>query len=134
MSSEFSRSVAQAIRCWRWSRRLRSAPAARCFGPCPRRRRRPSRSKRRRPPELPKPAATHRFEIDADSGDVVGYVQKTVVGKEDTLPDIARRFDVGYEEMLLANPGVDPGCRASGARSWCRRNSCCPRRRTKAWW
>jgi L,D-transpeptidase ErfK/SrfK len=60
------------------------------------------------PPELPKPAATHRFEIDAASGDVVGYVQKTVIGKEDTLPDIARRFDVGYEEILLANPGVDP--------------------------
>ena len=38
----------------------------------------------------------------------MGYVQKTIIGKEDTLPDIARRFDVGYEEMLLANPGVDP--------------------------
>src|SRR5580658_7701045 len=59
-------------------------------------------------PVLPKPTATHRFEIDANSGDIVGYVQKTVIGKEDTLPDIARRFDVGYEEMLLANPGVDP--------------------------
>ena len=57
---------------------------------------------------LPRPAATHHFEIDANSGDIVGYVQKTVIGKEDTLPDIARRFDVGYEEMLLANPGVDP--------------------------
>lgn len=60
------------------------------------------------PPELPKPEATHRFEIGGGSGDVVGYVQKTVIGKEDTLPDIARRFDVGYEEILLANPGVDP--------------------------
>lgn len=59
-------------------------------------------------PELPKPVATHKFEIDAKSGDVVGYVQKTVIGKEDTMPDVARRFDVGYEEMLLANPGVDP--------------------------
>jgi L,D-transpeptidase ErfK/SrfK len=59
-------------------------------------------------PELPKPTATHRFEIDANTGDIVGYVQKTTIGKEDTLPDIARRFDVGYEEMLLANPGVDP--------------------------
>jgi L,D-transpeptidase ErfK/SrfK len=58
-------------------------------------------------PELPKPTATHRFDIDADT-EIVGYVQRTVVGKEDTLPDIARRFDVGYEEMLLANPGVDP--------------------------
>jgi L,D-transpeptidase ErfK/SrfK len=59
------------------------------------------------PPELPMPTATHRFDIDANT-EVVGYVQKTVVGKEDTLPDIARRFDVGYEEILLANPGVDP--------------------------
>jgi L,D-transpeptidase ErfK/SrfK len=59
-------------------------------------------------PELPKPTATHRFELDAGSGDVVGYVQKTVIGNEDTLPDVARRFDVGYEEILLANPGVDP--------------------------
>jgi len=58
-------------------------------------------------PVLPKPVATHRFRVDADT-DVVGLVQKTVIGKEDTLPDIARRFDVGYEEMLLANPGVDP--------------------------
>ena len=58
-------------------------------------------------PQLPKLAATHRFEIEPGT-EIVGYVQKTLVGKEDTLPDIARRFDVGYEEMLLANPGVDP--------------------------
>jgi L,D-transpeptidase ErfK/SrfK len=58
-------------------------------------------------PELPRPTATHRFEIDPTT-EIVGYVQKTIVSKEDTLPDIARRFDVGYEEILLANPGVDP--------------------------
>ncbi|HEY2781447.1 MAG TPA: L,D-transpeptidase family protein [Steroidobacteraceae bacterium] len=58
-------------------------------------------------PVLPKPKATHYFNVDPGS-DIVGYVQKTVVGKEDTLPDIARRFDVGYEEILTANPGVDP--------------------------
>jgi L,D-transpeptidase ErfK/SrfK len=58
-------------------------------------------------PQLPKPTAMHRFDIDANT-EIVGYVQRTVVGKDDTLPDIARRFDVGYEEMLLANPGVDP--------------------------
>jgi L,D-transpeptidase ErfK/SrfK len=59
-------------------------------------------------PELPKPTATHRFELTPEDGDIVGYVQKTTVGKDDTMPDIARRFDVGYEELLLANPGVDP--------------------------
>ena len=57
-------------------------------------------------PVFPKPTATHRFDIEA-STEVVGYVQRTIVGKDDTLPDIARRFDLGYEEMLLANPGVD---------------------------
>ena len=58
-------------------------------------------------PQLPKPNATHRFEVESGN-DIVGYVQKTTIGKEDTLPDIARRFDVGYEEILTANPGVDP--------------------------
>ncbi len=58
-------------------------------------------------PVLPKPNATDRFEVVSGS-DVVGFVQKTVVGKDDTMPDIARRFDVGYDEILTANPGVDP--------------------------
>src|SRR6266702_8738801 len=58
-------------------------------------------------PQLPKPNATHRSAVEPGN-DIVGYVQKTIVGKDDTLPDIARRFDVGYEEMLTANPGVDP--------------------------
>lgn len=56
----------------------------------------------------PPPVATHRFEIDPDRDDVVGIVQITTAGEEDTLSDIARRFDVGYEEIVRANPGVDP--------------------------
>jgi L,D-transpeptidase ErfK/SrfK len=59
-------------------------------------------------PELPKPVAMHKFQISAGDGDLVGAVQRTIIGADDTLPDIARRFDVGYEEILLANPGVDP--------------------------
>ncbi len=35
-------------------------------------------------------------------------LQITRVQGEDTLSDIARRFNVGYEEILRANPGVDP--------------------------
>jgi L,D-transpeptidase ErfK/SrfK len=58
-------------------------------------------------PPLPMPAATHRFEITPDD-DVVGHVQVTVVGEKDTLSDVARRFNVGYEEIVRANPGVDP--------------------------
>ena len=64
-------------------------------------------------PPLPKPSATHRAQVDP-SGDLVGYVQRTIVGPQDTLPDIARRFDVGYEEMLTANPGVDPWLPGAG--------------------
>jgi L,D-transpeptidase ErfK/SrfK len=58
-------------------------------------------------PQIPEPVPTHTFTIDATT-DVVGVVQKTLAGKEDTLTDIARRFNVGYEEIVRANPGVDP--------------------------
>ncbi|HEY7377562.1 MAG TPA: L,D-transpeptidase family protein [Steroidobacteraceae bacterium] len=54
------------------------------------------------------PVATHRFQIDPAGDDVVGLMQSTIASKEDTLPDIARRFDIGYEEIVRANPGVDP--------------------------
>ncbi len=60
-----------------------------------------------KPSALP-PIATHRFEIDPLNDDVVGLIQSTIASKEDTLPDIARRFDLGYEEIVRANPGVDP--------------------------
>ena len=48
--------------------------------------------------------------------DVVGQVQVTVTSKHDTLPDIARRFNVGYEEIVRANPGVDVVAAGRGTR------------------
>ena len=57
--------------------------------------------------EVPLPEATERFELAPDQ-DIVGHVQITTSTKEDTLTDIARRFNVGYEEIVRANPGVDP--------------------------
>jgi len=60
------------------------------------------------PPALPLPVDTHHFTLPDGQDDVVGEVQITPASKEDTLPDIARRFDVGYEEIVRANPGVDP--------------------------
>src|SRR6188474_3815170 len=59
------------------------------------------------PPALPLAEATHRFLIAPDQ-DVVGGVQVTVARHEDTFADIARRFNVGYSELVRANPGVDP--------------------------
>lgn len=58
-------------------------------------------------PVIPPPVQTERFEL-APGQDIVGQVQVTTVGKDDTLTDIARRFNVGYEEIVRANPGVDP--------------------------
>ncbi len=60
------------------------------------------------PPEIRDPVATHKFRFDPAQDEVVGELQITHVQGEDTLPDIARRFNVGYEEILRANPGVDP--------------------------
>ena len=39
--------------------------------------------------------------------DVIGGVQHTRVNTGDTLLDIARRHDLGQDEILLANPAVD---------------------------
>ena len=59
------------------------------------------------PPPPPAPQATSKFEID-DHQDVIGTLQEVAAGKDDTLTDIARRFNLGYEELLRANPKVDP--------------------------
>jgi len=56
---------------------------------------------------LQSPIDTHRFEIDSND-DVLGTLQRVIASREDTLPDIARRFNVGYEEIVRVNPGVDP--------------------------
>jgi len=58
-------------------------------------------------PALPPPVPTHHFVLEPGQ-DIVGVVQVTVSTKEDTLSDIARRFNIGYEEIVRANPGVDP--------------------------
>src|SRR5262245_24663647 len=58
-------------------------------------------------PAVPMAVPTHKFEIKPDQ-DLVGVLQVTKSTKEDTLSDIARRFNVGYEEIVRANPGVDP--------------------------
>jgi L,D-transpeptidase ErfK/SrfK len=53
------------------------------------------------------PRATHEFTLVGDD-DVIGVTQVTRTTAEDTLSDIARRFNIGYEEIVRANPGVDP--------------------------
>lgn len=56
---------------------------------------------------LPMPRAMSEFVIDPAQDDVIGELQVVRAWHEDTLSDIARRFNVGWEEIVAANPGVD---------------------------
>src|ERR1700741_1463921 len=58
-------------------------------------------------PADPLPIPPHRFTLEAGEGGV-GGIQRTVAGHDDTFTDIARRFNLGYEELVRANPGIDP--------------------------
>jgi len=54
------------------------------------------------------------YAIPTNGDNVVGAVTTTIAEHEDTLLDIGRRFGVGYEEILAANPGVDPWLPGAG--------------------
>jgi L,D-transpeptidase ErfK/SrfK len=61
------------------------------------------------PPPVVAPVATHQFPFDPKSTGVLGELQVTQA-------DIARRFNVGYDELTRANPGVDPWLPGEGTR------------------
>ncbi len=46
------------------------------------------------------------FPLAADQ-DMIGEAGQTETESEDTLPDIARRHHLGFDEIAAANPGVD---------------------------
>jgi L,D-transpeptidase ErfK/SrfK len=56
------------------------------------------------------------FQLPPDDVDVVGQVEYTEASREDTLLDIARKYDIGQNEILLANPNVDRWLPEDGAR------------------
>ena len=66
-------------------------------------------------PGPPEPFALNSFVLQADT-DVVGRLRYTTVQGEETLLDIARAYDLGYDEMLAANPGLDPWTPPAGQR------------------
>jgi L,D-transpeptidase ErfK/SrfK len=68
-------------------------------------------------PQSPQPpVATQTFAFDPQHTAVIGELQVTYARYEDTLPDIARRFNLGFEEVARANPGVDPWLPGEGTR------------------
>lgn len=65
---------------------------------------------------LPIPLASHEFSFDPARDDVVGTLQVITVNKDDTLSEIARRFNLGYEEIVSANPNIDPWLPEAGTK------------------
>lgn len=63
---------------------------------------------------LPLPGAMNEFELTPGDDEVIGELQRVRAHQEDTLSDIARRFNVGYEEIVAANPNVDPWLPGAG--------------------
>ena len=52
-------------------------------------------------------AHTETFLLPPADVDIVGRIEFIEVGRDDTLLDIARRYDIGQNEILFANPDVD---------------------------
>jgi L,D-transpeptidase ErfK/SrfK len=59
--------------------------------------------------------ATRKFAIAKDSR-IVGGLAEITVQEGDTLPDIARHFGLGYNEVIIANPAISPWTPEPGAR------------------
>ena len=55
-----------------------------------------------------RPAAAETFTLPEDGSNVVGHLQGLVASHADSFLDLGRTFNIGYEELKLANPGVDP--------------------------
>jgi L,D-transpeptidase ErfK/SrfK len=55
------------------------------------------------------------FSLPATGESLIGREERIIANREDTLIDIGRDNDVGYDEMVNANPGVDPWMPQNGS-------------------
>lgn len=65
---------------------------------------------------LPMPVTALEFPLPETWSDLVGEIRTVVARHEDTFSDIGRRHDLGYTEMVDANPDVDPWLPGAGTR------------------
>ena len=56
------------------------------------------------------------FALPAPGNDIIGRIHYTEAKQADTLLDIARRYDLGYEAIRYANPSVDAWLPGNGTR------------------
>lgn len=61
-------------------------------------------------------AAAEVYEMPPAGNDVIGALTSIDARAEDTLLDIARRHGLGYEDIVRANPEVDPWLPGKGTR------------------
>ena len=54
------------------------------------------------------PIARNYFLLESPEQSVVGTPQIVYTSDENTLSDLAREYGLGYDEIVAANPGVDP--------------------------
>lgn len=59
-----------------------------------------------RPVEAPLP--TNHFELVSTEQSVIGEPQVVLAREEDTFSDLARAYGLGYDELVAANPDIDP--------------------------
>jgi L,D-transpeptidase ErfK/SrfK len=54
------------------------------------------------------PISANHYELESPEQSVVGVPQLVLARDEDTFSDLARAYGLGYDELVAANPDVDP--------------------------
>lgn len=54
------------------------------------------------------PISANHFELESPGQTVVGVPQVVLAREADTFSDLARAYGLGYDELVTANPDVDP--------------------------
>ncbi|MGH8512411.1 MAG: hypothetical protein ACREV8_00375, partial [Gammaproteobacteria bacterium] len=68
----------------------------------------PDVAQQQQAPAAPEPPSRQDTFLLADDSDVIGELYVITAREEDTFVDLARKYDLGYNELRDANPGVDP--------------------------
>jgi L,D-transpeptidase ErfK/SrfK len=61
------------------------------------------------------PQSRNWFVLESPDQSVIGEPQIVFIEAEDTFSDLAREYGLGYDELVDANPGVDPWLPREGA-------------------
>ena len=57
---------------------------------------------------IEEPISANHFVLETEAQSIVGVPQIVFTTSNDTLSDLARAYGLGYDELLAANPGIDP--------------------------